>query len=333
MANDFSGDAGCKALWRFESGALTADSKGTNTLTAYGTPAADTVDFKEGAACVNLVAASLQYFDITDANLDAGFPLKNGDTVKTGAFVFWFKETSVAATRNILYKGTSLRIYSSNGGLNIRWYYSSTLYETFIPPYTFSTGVWYHVTISFDGVNKIIYICIFNTATQILTLISITPVNVLYVTNANFVIGADTTPANYLDGRLDEMVVFNRLLTPQECLRIKDGVYAGALTQQDLSQFLAQAEWQGPTNTFQVSQALVQIEKTTPGTKLYAFQQLAQVEFELATLLEVDINRIGLEITPHFVLAQMITRRKFPLPPEERILQSQVGKRSFPIPQ
>ena len=33
MANDFSSDSNCVALWRFESGALTADSIGTNTLT------------------------------------------------------------------------------------------------------------------------------------------------------------------------------------------------------------------------------------------------------------------------------------------------------------
>jgi hypothetical protein len=31
MANDFSADSNCKALWRFENGALTTDSKGGNT--------------------------------------------------------------------------------------------------------------------------------------------------------------------------------------------------------------------------------------------------------------------------------------------------------------
>lgn len=31
MANNFTADPNCKALWRFENGALTVDSKGTNT--------------------------------------------------------------------------------------------------------------------------------------------------------------------------------------------------------------------------------------------------------------------------------------------------------------
>ena len=49
MANDFTNDANCKALWNFDDGALTTDSKGTNTLTNSGVTA-DTVDFKEGNA-------------------------------------------------------------------------------------------------------------------------------------------------------------------------------------------------------------------------------------------------------------------------------------------
>ena len=48
MANDFSGDPSCKAVWRFENGALTADSKGANTLTAVNGPTADTSLYKEG---------------------------------------------------------------------------------------------------------------------------------------------------------------------------------------------------------------------------------------------------------------------------------------------
>ena len=51
VGSDFSADANCVALWRFEDGALTTDSKGTNTLTNVNTVIAKTTDFKEGISC------------------------------------------------------------------------------------------------------------------------------------------------------------------------------------------------------------------------------------------------------------------------------------------
>ena len=82
MANDFSEDARCKALWKLEDGALTADSQGTNTLTASANPpTSDLVDFKEGAACGVFVNASHQFLKIANASLDSGFPLKYGEDV------------------------------------------------------------------------------------------------------------------------------------------------------------------------------------------------------------------------------------------------------------
>jgi hypothetical protein len=82
VANDFSAEDSVKALWRFESGALGTDSKGTNTLTPQNSPTEDTADYKEGACSVSLLNTSSQYLLITDANLNAGFPFKSGDTTK-----------------------------------------------------------------------------------------------------------------------------------------------------------------------------------------------------------------------------------------------------------
>ena len=65
MANDFSGDSNCVALWRFENGALTADSKGTNTLTDVNTVGSDTVDYKEGSGCADFEATASERFTIT----------------------------------------------------------------------------------------------------------------------------------------------------------------------------------------------------------------------------------------------------------------------------
>ena len=94
MANDFSGDSSCKALWRFESGALTTDSKATNTLTNNG-GTEETTNHMEGACAVALASASSQYLNIPDANLVSGFPLKSDDTTKLATFAFWIRPTTV----------------------------------------------------------------------------------------------------------------------------------------------------------------------------------------------------------------------------------------------
>ena len=88
MANDFSGDSNCKALWRFESGALTTDTIGSNTLTDYNTVGEDTTNHMEGSCAADFEKSNSEHFVITDANLDSGFPLKSGDTNKKISICF-----------------------------------------------------------------------------------------------------------------------------------------------------------------------------------------------------------------------------------------------------
>jgi len=81
-AIDTRGDTKFYNIWRFESGALTTDSQGNDTLSATGTPVADTDsgDYVEGSASAYCQAGS-DYFSITDAALSANNPLNsdNGD--------------------------------------------------------------------------------------------------------------------------------------------------------------------------------------------------------------------------------------------------------------
>ena len=89
MANDFSSDANCVALWKLDNGASTTDSKGTNTLTNVNVVTNDAVNQQEGDACGDFELDSSQCLTITDANLDAGFPLKNGDATKIISLCAW----------------------------------------------------------------------------------------------------------------------------------------------------------------------------------------------------------------------------------------------------
>ena len=105
MANDFSGDANCVALWRYESGALDVDSIGGNDLTASGIfPTANTTDYKEGAGSADFEKGSFQYLRRNDVNLDAGFPLKSGDANKKISVCSWFQMESTGTQMGLFTK-------------------------------------------------------------------------------------------------------------------------------------------------------------------------------------------------------------------------------------
>ena len=103
-ANDFSSCTATKAVWSVDNGALTTDSKGTNTLTDNNTVQTDTVNFKEGDAAADLELGNGEYFNITDANLDSGFPLKSGETNDDFTVCLWVKLESVSGFLTLVSK-------------------------------------------------------------------------------------------------------------------------------------------------------------------------------------------------------------------------------------
>lgn len=225
--NDFSNDASCKALWKFESGALTTDSKGTNTLTAYNTPTA-TSTCNEGSAAVSLSASSNQYLAITDENLNAGFPLKNGDSSKLITVCCWFRSPSVATGTSIWAKEgwsspASLSLfYSATGGVAIGYntvgQYSSV---------TISNDTWYHAAVVVNGVNGTAKLRLYTEGGSA-TNYTFSSLGALTVGTADFRVGAfhDSNTTHLWNGIIDELVVFNRLLSDSEVDSIRNKTYA-----------------------------------------------------------------------------------------------------------
>lgn len=239
MANDFSGDANCVALWRMESGALTTDSKGTNTLTDVNTVQENTADFKEGACCADLELTNAEYFSIADASLDAGFPLKSGDTTKIISLCYWVKAESWAAT-NVIYakweSSTSLVFRVNHDAIGQLFVYigynGGISFESKNHASAMGVAKWYHVGIVLDGPNKTILIRIWDdTAGAILgTDIDTTYTNVIDTEATALRIGAQSYLGYpyYFDGLLDEMVVFKDKLTAAEIDQIRAGTYGAA---------------------------------------------------------------------------------------------------------
>ena len=279
MANDFSGDSSCKALWRFESGALTTDSKSTNTLTNNG-GTEETTNHMEGACAVALASASQQYLNIPDANLVSGFPLKGDDAVKVGTFALYFRAATVpgsGAYACLLGKWdtpnskNSFGIHLTNSKLRIYWGYGTGTSSEYLDTATIAANTKYHVVVTFDGVNKICYVWVYNVSTGVLTSYSKTFTNVLRVCDCDLLIGADAgaTPS-YFNGVIDEVVPLNRMVNEIEAVKLRSGTYSGE-SQLDALAVYAVVDYQEESEA-KVSQVLATVEwvPTDPNTHLYS---------------------------------------------------------------
>ncbi len=243
MANDFTGDSDCVALWRFESGALTTDTIGTNTLTNNAAVAENAVDYKEGAGSADFESGSTQYFDITDANLDAGFPLKNGDSNKKISMSGWFRLESFPVlqvpfskwdntlnSRSFVIQVTQANefrfLIGTSGGASSEIVYDSAAIQL-------STGRWYHYGITFQDSDKSWKVVVWDdTGSSKIINASGNSTNNINIEDAGVAIGSQLSNgvgSFPYDGEIDEIVVFKDILTTGEIDEIRQGVFGAPL--------------------------------------------------------------------------------------------------------
>ncbi len=238
MANDFSTDTSVKALWDFESGALVTDSSGKgNTLTNNNGVTADTVNYWQGAASALLSHATDRYFNIPDASLCSGFPLKYGDSVQKATFCFWLRPTTIGTNYPIFAKGwntgspaNSFGFFMNGGSAPFFGWLTSGGLQWFNLPSNFTVNHVYHCSVFVDGINKILNIFIWDyTAGSLFCFTKFTPTSQLILSTGDFDIGGDPSDGA-IDGNVDEFVVFNRLLNLQEVENIRNRTYTGPYT-------------------------------------------------------------------------------------------------------
>jgi len=234
-ANDFSGDANCKALWRFESGAVPflADSKGGNTLTNSGVDE-DTVNFREGLCSGLWVRANTDRMTIADAALDAGFPLKNGEANKTFSFPFRIKLTQIDITHYILIKtgGTNKKqvlIYVVNNKVTLYTSSDGISWDGNVQHGTvLAAGIWYYICVTYNADDYSVRIQIYDAnAGEKLGVDKTGTAGDIFITDGSFYLGYPSSSLT-LDGNLDEAVVFDRVLTENEIDQIFAGNYGAA---------------------------------------------------------------------------------------------------------
>ena len=242
MANDFSGDANCVALWNMDNGALTTDSKGGNTLTNRNT-VTQSVDVKQGDRSGEFEQANDESLSIVDANLDAGFPLKNGDAVKKIALCKWVKFQSFTEGDDRLFTKwgsgkRSIFLYAVNdSGNKLRFllgYNNGDSTETVTTFGTaFATGIWYHIGFTYQDSDKSFKIRIWDdNASALLGGAEETgnSTNNMNIEDAEMYLGAAAigNAVGTHDGLMDEVVVFKDILSSAEIDEIRAGTYGAA---------------------------------------------------------------------------------------------------------
>ena len=317
MANDFSTDPRVKALYRFENNLN--DDKSGHHLTDHNTVGFTSADKKEGSYAADFEKDNAEWGSRPDGQLDAGFPLKSGDAVKKIAVCFWIKPDSNISPGYLVakYDTTGRRSFAI-----VRDYAWLKLYlgynngdsaETIDTGYQINNGEWYHVGVSVDGVNRTAYIRVFRASNSAVTEYFKTLANPLHVEDADFTIGArhDGNAAYCHDGLLDEVVVFNELLTSKEIDAIRSGTYSYPMTE-------VRVETAGAQVAYTDHDGFVRVDAAG---FMAAYGLFAEIG-------EVQVNAGGLMVA--YGVAPP-PRRVFPVPHPKVRWQTHFGKRKFPV--
>ncbi len=243
VGNDFTSDPHCVALWRFETGQLTVDSIGSNTLEIVETVTADTTEYKEGDSSVD---TRLGYLRMDDADLDPGFPLKSGVATPEFSVAFWMKARSgsTQVTGAVMFAkgaetgpytysfgvgllepagaGTGLMVLSvgNNDGTGLHMYNVGL-------PRPIERNRWYHVAATYEQTSAtagVLNLYVYDPSDDTVMTATVPSVKVP-VFNGPLAIGMFRWHTSRYNGLLDEMVVFDDVLTAAEVNQIRQGSY------------------------------------------------------------------------------------------------------------
>jgi len=238
MANDFSGDANCVAVYNFEESGVSADgkdynedSKNSNDLTDVNTVQKD-ADSMQGAQSIYFSNTNNEYFSIDDGDLSAGFPMKNGVGTISWSVCFWIQPLVPANTEGVLgkfaFNDGGLYIYiGTDEKLYVRVYDDAAAFDTEVYGTAFDGSTWFHVGVTYDSSDNGYRIRIWDDDGGALLGADETGTfsNACTDSSVALLIGKGSFE---LDGNLDEVVFFKDVLSADEIDQIRAGTYGAA---------------------------------------------------------------------------------------------------------
>lgn len=214
------------------------DSIGTNHFDDAGLTV-DAVNYQEGSASIDDDGA--RWGICTDAALDSGFPFKSGDTGKKISVCCWFKRDANDAEgqewlwskwlQNVAnQKSVRGGLYTDNAILCVG-YNAGASEEDHTLVYEIKTGQWYHVGMTYNDSNRSYRIRLWDDTASTVQEATGTFDNNAYVGTADWVVGSYAPTDLYAwHGQIDELVVFNDILSAAEIDQIRGGTYTGPAT-------------------------------------------------------------------------------------------------------
>jgi len=236
VANDFTNDSNCVAVYNFENDVT--DSKGNNDLTNSGVTFSGTR--KEGSYAGDFESTESDYAEITNANLDSGFPGKNGESFVALSIAVWVRLESSAdevicgvwnATANarcwaLKYETTGTFFQFFKG------YNAGASYEQFDHGYTsVALATWYHLQVSYLESSKALLFGVWDDAYAGYRQVDsqdfdgTTFAQATNVEDEEFNVGRYGQSLYYFDGLLDELVIFKDVVSASEFAAIRAGTY------------------------------------------------------------------------------------------------------------
>lgn len=230
--NIFTHDDDVVAVYNFENNAN--DSKGSADLTGVNTPTYDSNDYKQGSYSADFEHNSGEYFYCNDGDLPSNFPGKSGQSDSDFSVTAWIKAESWPDTYGriiIKYDHTSNERswnlhYYTDGDLKIfLGHNGGASYEEICrTSNTLSTGVWYFIHMTHTASTKGWTLRTWNANTSSWTNEeSDTATNAMSPDSAAFQIGGFTD--RYFDGKIDEVVIWDRVLSNDDAADVRDGIY------------------------------------------------------------------------------------------------------------
>lgn len=242
-------DPTCIALYKFDDARFPGtDSKGTNHLYKafsgrpfYGIDPYP-LDYKVGSQSCSLNPNSAG-MRISDYVLSDNFPLHSNGNNKKLSITGWFKTATVTGEKNLIGKGmrTSAadpeyyrygwRAWTDGSSLKFDIQYGTYNQSTeVVTLFTgIQTGRWYHLSLTYDVDSKTYYAELWDdTASTKSTAGPAATTNTTNILQAPFWVGAyperNTSQYNW-NGLIDEIAVFNDIITPSEMQSIRDNEY------------------------------------------------------------------------------------------------------------
>lgn len=232
--NHFEDDPDCMGWFRMENGALTADSRGGNTLTNDGVTV-NTVNYMEGSAAGEFDLAS--NLRIADDDLDEDFPLKSGDTTKTFTFMGYFDPDVLDAYQGLVakyeYIGNSKRSFAAivREVAKMRFafgYNGGASYEGVDHDGVLTQGHHYFWGCNYEGDGTrgyFIHVYDVTADSQLGSDIDDALSNNLYVGDADFTIGGLEDGGYEFDGTQDGILAFKAVRDKVAMTKVRNKVY------------------------------------------------------------------------------------------------------------